>query len=110
MMVKFESEVKWDFIYFFDEFKSACNEKGKMRGFVRSQRWCKKVQYGAKTNVTQVGGNFVTEVNLLEQPSTFHLIKAPLPASHSLASNYSGVVEAAVLQRLPSRPSGLELA
>lgn len=93
MMVKFQSEVKRDFFsysfIFHDVLKSACNGRGNMaalKGFVHSQRWCKNMKYGSEANVTQDVGNFVAEVNLLDQLSTFHLIKAPLPASRSLAT------------------------
>lgn len=44
------------------------------------------MKYGAKANVTQELGNFVAEMNLLDQLPTFHLIKVPLPASHSPAT------------------------
>lgn len=57
---------------------------------------------------------------MLEPLSTFHLIKALLPASRSLATacqerklmcfHYTEVVEAFVLKRLVDGRSGLELA
>lgn len=44
------------------------------------------MKYSAETNVLQDVGNFVGDVNLLDPLSTFHQIKALLPASRILAT------------------------